>query len=98
MDFAVDETHEAIREAVRAMCSKFDGTYWMEHDESHEFPWDFYNAVAEAGWLGLSIPEEYGGGGLGVTEAAIVEREISASGPAWPAARPCTSASSASSP
>lgn len=80
MDFAVDETHEAIRQAVRALCAKFDDTYWMERDEKHEFPWDFYDAVAEAGWLGLTLPEEYGGGGLGVTEAAIVEREISASG------------------
>lgn len=80
MDFAVDETHEAIRQAVRAMCAKFDDTYWMERDASHEFPWDFYEAVAGSGWLGLTIPEEYGGGGLGVAEAAIVEREISASG------------------
>lgn len=80
MDHSQDETHEAIRDAVRAMCAKFDDDYWMRQDESHEFPWDFYQAVAEAGWLGLSIPEEYGGGGLGVREAAIVEREISSSG------------------
>ena len=80
MDFSRDETHDAIRDAVRAMCAKFDDEYWMRHDESHEFPWEFYQAVADAGWLGLTIPEEYGGGGLGVQEAAIVEREISASG------------------
>src|SRR5690606_33521569 len=80
MDFGVDETHESIREAVRAMCARFGDDYWMEKDEKHEFPWEFYRAVADAGWLGLTIPEEYGGGGLGVSEAAIVEREISASG------------------
>src|SRR5699024_9606340 len=80
MDFTRDETHESIRAAVRAMCAKFDDEYWMRCDETHEFPWEFYKAVAEAGWLGLSIPEAYGGGGLGVLEAAIVEREISASG------------------
>lgn len=80
MDWSTNDTHEAIRDAVRAMCEKFDDDYWMRHDEAHEFPWDFYQAVANAGWLGLTIPEEYGGGGLGVREAAIVEREISASG------------------
>lgn len=80
MDFTQDETHEDIRTAVRDMCRPFDDDYWMRQDMAGEFPWDFYQAVADAGWLGLSIPEEYGGGGLGVTEAAIVEQEISASG------------------
>jgi acyl-CoA dehydrogenase len=80
MDFTEDQTHADIRQAVRTLCKAFPDEYWMEHDESHEFPWEFYNAVAEGGWLGLTIPEEYGGGGLGVTEAAIVEQEIAASG------------------
>ena len=65
---------------MRTLCERFPDDYWAERDEKHEFPWDFYNAIAEAGWLGLTIPEEYGGGGQGVTEAAIVEREIAASG------------------
>jgi acyl-CoA dehydrogenase len=65
---------------VRQLCSKFDDVYWQEHDESKEFPWEFYNAVAEAGWMGLTIPEEYGGGGLGVQEVCVVEQEIAASG------------------
>lgn len=80
MDHATSDLHEDIRRAVRDMMKPFDDQYWMEHDDSHEFPWDFYNAVAKAGWLGITIPEEFGGGGLGVTEAAIVEQEISASG------------------
>ncbi|OZC48080.1 acyl-CoA dehydrogenase [Rhodococcus sp. 06-621-2] len=80
MDYSSDPTHDDIRAAVKTLCKAFPDDYWMEHDDSHEFPWDFYNAVAEGGWLGLTVPEEYGGGGLGVTEAAIVEREISASG------------------
>ncbi|RBY83684.1 acyl-CoA dehydrogenase [Geodermatophilus sp. TF02-6] len=80
MDFSSNPLHEDIRRAVREMCAPFDDQYWMEHDISHEFPWEFYNAVAKAGWLGITIPEEYGGGGLGVTEAAIVEQEISATG------------------
>ncbi len=80
MDYTEDPVHREIREAVRAMCKDFPDEYWMEHDTSHEFPWEFYRAVQKAGWLGLTIPEEYGGGGLGVTEAAIVEQEIAASG------------------
>lgn len=80
MDFSPNPLQEDIRSAVRDMMEPFDDQYWMEHDNSKEFPWDFYNAVAKAGWLGITIPEEYGGGGLGVTEAAIVEQEISASG------------------
>jgi len=80
MDYTEDQTHADIRQAVRTLCKAFPDEYWMEHDDSHEFPWEFYNAIAEGGWLGLTIPEEYGGGGLGVTEAAIVEQEIAASG------------------
>jgi acyl-CoA dehydrogenase len=80
VDYAEDPTHKEIREAVRAMCKAFPDEYWMQHDDSHEFPWEFYDAVRDAGWLGLTIPEEYGGGGLGVTEAALVEYEIAASG------------------
>jgi acyl-CoA dehydrogenase len=80
MDYTADPVHDDIRQAVRTLCSKFPDQYWMEHDDSHEFPWELYNAVAEGGWLGLTIPAEYGGGGLGVTEAAIVEQEIAASG------------------
>lgn len=80
MDYTEDPVIEEIRQAVRQLCSKFDDVYWQEHDESKEFPWEFYNAVAEAGWMGLTIPEEYGGGGLGVQEVCVVEQEIAASG------------------
>ncbi|MDD6791527.1 MAG: acyl-CoA/acyl-ACP dehydrogenase [Thermobifida fusca] len=80
MDFSKDTVHEDIRQAVRDLCAKFPDEYWMKHDQSQEFPWEFYNAIVEAGWLGLTVPTEYGGGGLGVTEAAIVEQEIAASG------------------
>ncbi len=80
MDFSPNSLHEEIRQTVRKICSDFTDEYWLEHDESKEFPWDFYNAIVEGGWLGLTVPEEYGGGGLGVTEAAIVEQEIAASG------------------
>jgi acyl-CoA dehydrogenase len=80
MDFTKNDTHEQLREGVRGLCKRFPDDYWAEHDDSHEFPWEFYNAMAEGGWMGLTVPTEFGGGGLGVTEAAIVEREIAASG------------------
>lgn len=77
---ADESVHGDIRMAIRAICAKFPDEYWAACDENHAFPQEFYDAVAAGGWLGLTIPEEYDGGGLGVTEAAIVEREIAASG------------------
>ena len=78
MDFSVNEDHEAIREGVRRVCSQFPDTYWREKDEQHEFPWDFYQAMADGGWVGIAIPEEYGGGGQGISEASIVLEEVAA--------------------
>jgi acyl-CoA dehydrogenase len=80
VDFTPNPVHEEIRQVVGEVCAKFPDDYWLEHDESKEFPWDFYNAIVAGGWLGLTVPSEYGGAGLGVTEAAIVEQEIAASG------------------
>ena len=77
-----DDDLEAIREGVRRVCSKFDDAYWRTHDQDHEFPWDFYNVMAEGGWVGIAIPEEWGGGGRGITEAAAVLEEVAASGAA----------------
>lgn len=74
------EDQRAIREAVRAMMTRFDDDYWMKKDRAAEFPWEFYNAFAEAGYLGLVMPPEYGGVGLGLTEGAIVLSEVVASG------------------
>ena len=82
MNFAVDEDQELIRDAVRGVCRHFDDTYWRRCDAEHRFPWDFYNAMAEGGWVGIAIPEEYGGGGRGITEASIVLEEVAASGAA----------------
>jgi acyl-CoA dehydrogenase len=82
VDFAPNDTHEAIREGVRRVCSKFDDVYWRKCDHDHEFPWAFYDAMAEGGWVGIAIPEEFGGGGQGITEASIVLEEIAASGAA----------------
>ncbi|HTN80115.1 MAG TPA: acyl-CoA dehydrogenase family protein [Acidimicrobiales bacterium] len=77
-----DDDLEAIREGVRRVCSKFDDAYWRRHDADHEFPWDFYNLMAEGGWVGIAIPEEWGGGGRGITEAAAILEEVAASGAA----------------
>ncbi len=73
---------EALREGVRKACSRFPDHYWRERDEAHEFPWEFYEAMAEGGWVGIAIPEEYGGGGGGITEASIMLEEVAASGAA----------------
>jgi acyl-CoA dehydrogenase len=80
MDFTEHEDHRTIRAAVRDVCKRFDDDYWMRHEAEHEFPWEFYRALAEGGWIGIAMPEEYGGGGQGITEASIVLEEVAASG------------------
>ena len=82
MDFAPTEAQTQIRTQARALAGRFDDAYWRECDMAHEFPWDFYKAFADAGWLGIAIPEAYGGVGLGITEASILLEEVSASGAA----------------
>jgi acyl-CoA dehydrogenase len=82
VQFEIDDEHTAIRDGVRRICADFPDEYWRRCDAEHEFPWDFYAALAGAGWLGVAIPEEYGGGGRGITEASIVVEEIAASGAA----------------
>lgn len=69
-----------LRSAVRQACSQYDDAYWRKHDEEHEFPWDFYHTLADGGWIGIAIPEEFGGGGGGITEASILMEEIAATG------------------
>jgi acyl-CoA dehydrogenase len=71
-----------IRDAVSSLAQSFSDEYWAERDERHEFPWEFYEALAKAGWLGIAIPERYGGSGLGISEASILLEEIAASGAA----------------
>jgi acyl-CoA dehydrogenase len=82
MNFGSDPIHEDIRVAVRNVCKQFPDLYWREHDRNHEFPWEFYAAMAEGGWVGIAIPEQYGGGGQGIAEASIVLEEVAASGAA----------------
>lgn len=80
MNFELSEEQEMLRAGARQLARSFSDEYWAERDQNNEFPWEFYNAFAEAGWLGISIPEEYGGGGLGIFEAALLLEEIAASG------------------
>jgi acyl-CoA dehydrogenase len=80
MDFTATPQQDAIREAVAQLCTKFDDEYWYQRDTDGVFPHDFHKAMADAGWLGICIPEAYGGSGLGVQEAAIMMRTISESG------------------
>jgi acyl-CoA dehydrogenase len=74
------EEQEAIREAVGRICADFDDDYWRRTDETGEFPEAFAKAMAEGGWLGVAMPEEYGGAGLGLTEAAHVMQTVTQSG------------------
>ncbi|MDE0065001.1 MAG: acyl-CoA/acyl-ACP dehydrogenase [Gammaproteobacteria bacterium] len=82
MDFSDTEEHRLIRDSVQKVCADFPDEYWAEKDEAHEFPWDFYHAMAAGGWLGIAIPEAYGGSGRGLREASIVLEEVAASGAA----------------
>ena len=96
MNFELTEAQDEIVRQVRTLCANFPDEYWREHDRRAEFPHDFFAAVAAAGYLGVAIPERYGGSGLGITEAALVMREVAASGGAMAAASAFTSRSSAS--
>ena len=80
VDFELTEDQETIRKAVAGLLRDFDDHYWMEKDRDHEFPSEFYAAIAGGGWLGLTIPEEYGGHGLGITEATLLLEEVARSG------------------
>ena len=86
MDFSISDDHRAIREGVRAVVSRFGDDYWLARDEDGVFPHEFHRAMAEAGWLGITMPTEYGGAGLGVTEAVIMMHEVASHGGAMAAA------------
>ncbi|MEM7220248.1 MAG: acyl-CoA dehydrogenase family protein [Pseudomonadota bacterium] len=82
MDFEETDEHQLIRDSVRKLCADFPDEYWARCDSEEEFPWQFYDAMAAAGWIGVAIPEAYGGAGRGITEASIVLEEVAASGAA----------------
>ena len=80
MDFSVSDDHRAIREGVHAVVRRFDDEYWLARDDDGKFPHEFHRAMADAGWLGITMPPDYGGSGLGVTEAAIMMHEVASHG------------------
>ncbi|MDP2627945.1 MAG: acyl-CoA dehydrogenase family protein [Candidatus Rokubacteria bacterium] len=88
MDFALTESQEMIRKEVATLARSFSPDYWLDKDRKAEYPTEFVKAFADNGWLGLMIPEAYGGTGLGVTEAAIMLHEICASGAGTTGASP----------
>ena len=71
MSFTLTQEQGEIRAAVARLCARFDHEYWLRKDTEGGFPFEFHQAMAEAGWLGIAMPEAYGGSGLGITEAAI---------------------------
>jgi acyl-CoA dehydrogenase len=80
MDFSLTQNQETIRDAIAVLCRDFDDAYWLKKDKDGGFPVEFHQAMAAGGWLGICIPEEFGGAGLGITEAALIMRTIAESG------------------
>lgn len=80
MDFSLSTEQVALREAIAALCARFDAQYWADCDRDGRFPRAFFEAVAGAGWLGIAMPPAFGGAGLGITEAALMMMAISESG------------------
>jgi acyl-CoA dehydrogenase len=74
------DAHQDMREALRALCGSFDAAYWQKVDHDRAYPEAFVNALTQAGWLAALIPAEYGGSGLGLTEASVIMEEINFSG------------------
>ena len=80
MDFALTPDQQEIRDAVLKHCSQFSEDYWLERDREGVFPEDFFRSMVDAGWLGVAMPTEFGGSGLGITEAAVMMQAIAESG------------------
>ena len=80
MTFALTPEQLDIRAAVSRLCERFGDEYWLRKDDEGGFPHEFHRAMAAAGWLGIAMPEAYGGSGLGITEAAILMQAVAESG------------------
>ncbi len=80
MNFDATEDQVAIRNAIQEICNDFGDDYWLRKDSEGGFPEDFYSAIAKAGWLGIAMPVEYGGAGLGISEACAMMETVSGSG------------------
>jgi acyl-CoA dehydrogenase len=83
MDFSLTEAQQEIREAILKICARFGDDYWLAKDRDGGFPDEFHRAIADGGWLGIAMPEAYGGSGLGITEAAVMMQAVAESGAAF---------------
>ena len=82
MDFELTDAQQQIRNEVLRLCARFDDSYWLEREDTATFPTAFFDAMAAGNWLGIAMPEEYGGASLGITEAAILAQAVAESGAA----------------
>jgi len=82
MEFKLSAEQDEIRAHILSLCARFDDAYWLEHDREGSFPKEFHAAIAKGKWLGIAMPEEFGGAGLGITEAAIMMQAVAESGAA----------------
>src|SRR5687768_5852132 len=80
MNFKLTDDQLAVKAAIEKLCAPFDDDFWLARDRDGRFPHEFHQAMAKDGWLGICMPEEYGGAGLGVTEAAVMMQAIAESG------------------
>ena len=80
MAFGLSPEQEAIREGVAAVCRRFGDDYWRDCEAEARFPREFHKAMADGGWLGITMPPEHGGAGLGVTEAAVMMHAVARNG------------------
>lgn len=80
MEFALSEAQEQIRQEILRQCARFGDEYWLAKERAAQFPEEFYAAMVEANWLGIAMPEEYGGGGQGIAEAAVMMQAVAESG------------------
>jgi acyl-CoA dehydrogenase len=84
---SLSEEQQLVRDSIRELCADFDAAYWRERDRSEEYPTEFVDQLGEHGWLGILLPEEYGGAGMRTTEAVVMMEEIAASGGGFSAAQ-----------
>ncbi|ASR88352.1 acyl-CoA dehydrogenase family protein [Alcaligenes faecalis] len=80
MNIELSEDQRALVQAIEAVCQQFDDEYWLARDQDGVYPHDFHQALADGGWLGIAMPEHYGGAGLGMMEAALMMHTISRTG------------------
>ncbi len=80
MTYTITDEQQEIRAAVARLCERFGDDYWLAHDTEGGFPHEFHRAMAEGGWLGIAMPEDYGGSGLGIGEAAVLMQAVAQSG------------------